>query len=51
MRILAEFRNADELVRMIAYFYHNAKKPSWIDEAVISRPFRSVCVKQIEPTV
>lgn len=35
-----EFRNADELVQMIAYFYYNAKKPSWIDEAVISRPFR-----------
>ncbi|OMO89718.1 Thioredoxin-like protein [Corchorus capsularis] len=30
-----EFRMADELVQMIAYFYYNAKKPSWIDKAAI----------------
>ncbi|XWS47009.1 hypothetical protein CRYUN_Cryun14cG0117100 [Craigia yunnanensis] len=34
-----EFRVADELVQMIAYFYYNAKKPSWIDEAAICRPY------------
>ncbi|XVE77954.1 hypothetical protein DITRI_Ditri13aG0105600 [Diplodiscus trichospermus] len=34
-----EFRMADELVQMIAYFYYNAKKPSWIDEAAICRPY------------
>ncbi|KAB2075590.1 hypothetical protein ES319_A07G232700v1 [Gossypium barbadense] len=34
-----EFRKADELVQMIAYFYYNAKKPSWIDEASICRPY------------
>ncbi|GLT42282.1 hypothetical protein SLA2020_162930 [Shorea laevis] len=28
-----EFRTADELVQMIAHFYYNAKRPSWIDEA------------------
>ncbi|XVF21539.1 hypothetical protein REPUB_Repub12eG0098700 [Reevesia pubescens] len=33
-----EFRAADELVQMIAYFYYNAKKPSWIEEAAIFRP-------------
>ncbi|KAL5561961.1 hypothetical protein UlMin_031708 [Ulmus minor] len=26
-----EIRTADELIHMIAYFYYNAKKPSWID--------------------
>ncbi|XWS76217.1 hypothetical protein CRYUN_Cryun01aG0156900 [Craigia yunnanensis] len=30
-----EFRVADELVQRIAFFYYNAKKPSWIDEAAI----------------
>ncbi|TYH64338.1 hypothetical protein ES332_D07G259900v1 [Gossypium tomentosum] len=34
-----EFRKADELVQMIAYFYYNAKKPAWIDEASICRPY------------
>ncbi|KAK6286493.1 hypothetical protein POUND7_012672 [Theobroma cacao] len=34
-----EFRMADELVQMIAYFYYNAKKPSWIDEAAICHPY------------
>eukprot|EP00262_Sarcandra_glabra_P008265 TRINITY_DN21592_c0_g1_i1.p1 TRINITY_DN21592_c0_g1~~TRINITY_DN21592_c0_g1_i1.p1 ORF type:complete len:318 (-),score=70.05 TRINITY_DN21592_c0_g1_i1:378-1331(-) len=29
-------RTADELVHMIAYFYYNAKKPSWIDEAAVA---------------
>ena len=33
--VFAEFRAADELVQMIAYFYYNAKKPSWIDKAAI----------------
>ncbi|KAL2343299.1 hypothetical protein Fmac_004584 [Flemingia macrophylla] len=27
-----EFRTADELVQMIAFFYYNAKKPAWIDD-------------------
>lgn len=27
----AEIRTADELVHMIAHFYYNAKRPSWID--------------------
>uniref|UniRef100_A0A7C9CJC8 Thioredoxin domain-containing protein n=1 Tax=Opuntia streptacantha TaxID=393608 RepID=A0A7C9CJC8_OPUST len=31
-----EPRTADELVHMIAYFYYNAKKPSWIDEAALA---------------
>ncbi|MQL86969.1 hypothetical protein Taro_019507 [Colocasia esculenta] len=26
-----EMRSADELVQMIAHFYYNAKRPSWID--------------------
>ncbi|XP_022758477.1 thioredoxin-like fold domain-containing protein MRL7, chloroplastic isoform X2 [Durio zibethinus] len=34
-----EFRTADELVQMIACFYYNAKKPSWIDKAAIYRPY------------
>ncbi|KAK8717940.1 hypothetical protein V6N13_045190 [Hibiscus sabdariffa] len=34
-----EFRKADELVQMIAYFYYNAKKPAWIDEASMCRPY------------
>ncbi|XVF81023.1 hypothetical protein PTKIN_Ptkin15bG0123100 [Pterospermum kingtungense] len=34
-----EFRKADELVQMIAYFYYNAKKPSCVNEAAICRPY------------
>eukprot|EP00268_Persea_americana_P045021 TRINITY_DN4568_c0_g1_i8.p1 TRINITY_DN4568_c0_g1~~TRINITY_DN4568_c0_g1_i8.p1 ORF type:complete len:105 (-),score=20.20 TRINITY_DN4568_c0_g1_i8:633-947(-) len=33
-----EFRTADELVQMIAHFYYNAKKPSWIDDAFLAPP-------------
>ncbi|KAK9289227.1 hypothetical protein L1049_017701 [Liquidambar formosana] len=32
-------RTADELVHMIAHFYYNAKKPSWIDDAALSPPY------------
>ncbi|KAF6162291.1 hypothetical protein GIB67_008420 [Kingdonia uniflora] len=32
-----EIRSADELVQMIAHFYYNAKKPSWIDDAALTR--------------
>ncbi|XP_030935070.1 thioredoxin-like fold domain-containing protein MRL7, chloroplastic [Quercus lobata] len=31
-----EIRTADELVHMIAHFYYNAKRPSWIDVAALS---------------
>lgn len=34
-----EFRTADELVQMIAHFYYNAKRPSWIDDAAVSLPY------------
>ncbi|KAK7400143.1 hypothetical protein VNO78_11343 [Psophocarpus tetragonolobus] len=30
-----EFRTADELVQMIAFFYYNAKKPAWIDDKAL----------------
>ncbi|KAG9446959.1 hypothetical protein H6P81_013087 [Aristolochia fimbriata] len=30
-----EIRTADELVQMMAHFYYNAKKPSWIDAAAV----------------
>ncbi|XP_028765468.1 thioredoxin-like fold domain-containing protein MRL7, chloroplastic [Neltuma alba] len=30
-----EHRTADELVQMIAFFYYNAKKPSWIDDTAL----------------
>lgn len=30
------FRTADDLVHMIAFFYYNAKKPSWIDETALA---------------
>ncbi|KAK7369116.1 hypothetical protein VNO80_11150 [Phaseolus coccineus] len=30
-----ELRTADELVQMIAFFYYNAKKPSWIDDKAL----------------
>lgn len=33
-----EFRSAEELVHMIAHFYYNAKRPSWIDKANV-HPF------------
>ncbi|KAF5741833.1 Polyadenylate-binding protein 2-binding protein 2 [Tripterygium wilfordii] len=32
-----EFRTSDELVQMIAHFYYNAKRPSWVDAAAIAR--------------
>lgn len=32
------FRSSDELVRMIAHFYYNAKRPTWIDAAAVA-PF------------
>ncbi|XP_042418874.1 thioredoxin-like fold domain-containing protein MRL7 homolog, chloroplastic [Zingiber officinale] len=31
-----EFRTADELVQMIAHFYYNARRPSWVDTARVS---------------
>ncbi|OVA11047.1 hypothetical protein BVC80_1741g21 [Macleaya cordata] len=31
-----EMRTSEELVQMIAYFYYNAKKPSWIDSAAVA---------------
>ncbi|CAL9114340.1 unnamed protein product [Musa textilis] len=34
-----EFRTSDELVQMIAHFYYNAKRPSWVDSARVSSPF------------
>ncbi|KAF5202018.1 Thioredoxin-like fold domain-containing protein mrl7 protein [Thalictrum thalictroides] len=33
-----EIRSKDELVQMIAHFYYNAKKPSWIDDAALAPP-------------
>ncbi|KAK1295414.1 hypothetical protein QJS10_CPA16g00066 [Acorus calamus] len=33
-----EIRTADELVKMIAHFYYNAKRPSWIDGAAVAPP-------------
>lgn len=35
-----EIRTADELVLMIAHFYYNAKKPSWINDEASSPPFQ-----------
>lgn len=35
----ADFRTADELVQMIAFFYYKAKKPLWIDDKALTRPF------------
>ncbi|PKA60204.1 hypothetical protein AXF42_Ash008263 [Apostasia shenzhenica] len=32
-----EMRTADELVHMIAHFYYNAKRPSWVDPASVAR--------------
>ncbi|KAM6565064.1 hypothetical protein CsatB_025062 [Cannabis sativa] len=34
-----EIRTADELVQMIAHFYYNAKRPSWIDVSALSPPY------------
>ncbi|XP_022155673.1 thioredoxin-like fold domain-containing protein MRL7, chloroplastic isoform X2 [Momordica charantia] len=34
-----DFRTSDELVQMIAFFYYKAKKPLWIDDKALSRPF------------
>ncbi|KAF7836816.1 thioredoxin-like fold domain-containing protein MRL7, chloroplastic [Senna tora] len=31
-----ELRTAEELVQMIAFFYYNAKKPSWIDDTALN---------------
>ncbi|KAL1557026.1 Thioredoxin-like fold domain-containing protein mrl7 chloroplastic [Salvia divinorum] len=33
-----EFRSADELVQIIAYFYYNAKRPSCINDEALSSP-------------
>ncbi|XP_057779489.1 thioredoxin-like fold domain-containing protein MRL7 homolog, chloroplastic [Salvia miltiorrhiza] len=33
-----DFRSADELVQMIAYFYYNAKRPSCINDEALSSP-------------
>ncbi|KAL6217580.1 hypothetical protein ACLB2K_010797 [Fragaria x ananassa] len=34
-----EIRTADELVAMIAHFYYNAKRPSWIDVKELTLPY------------
>ncbi|KAG6571537.1 Thioredoxin-like fold domain-containing protein MRL7, chloroplastic, partial [Cucurbita argyrosperma subsp. sororia] len=34
-----DFRTADELVQMIAFFYYKAKKPLWINDKALARPF------------
>lgn len=34
-----DFRMADELVQMIAFFYYKAKKPLWINDKALARPF------------
>lgn len=34
-----EIRTAEELVPMIAHFYYNAKRPSWIDVKELSPPY------------
>ncbi|GFZ17676.1 hypothetical protein Acr_26g0009460 [Actinidia rufa] len=34
-----EIRTADELVQMIAHFYYNAKKPSWVSDEVLYSSF------------
>ncbi|XP_043707478.1 thioredoxin-like fold domain-containing protein MRL7 homolog, chloroplastic [Telopea speciosissima] len=34
-----DIRTADELVQLIAHFYYNAKKPSWIVDASLSPPY------------
>ncbi|KAL6208806.1 hypothetical protein ACLB2K_019751 [Fragaria x ananassa] len=36
-----EIRTADELVAMIAHFYYNAKRPSWIDVKELTLPLRN----------
>ncbi|XP_042519860.1 thioredoxin-like fold domain-containing protein MRL7, chloroplastic [Macadamia integrifolia] len=34
-----DIRTVDELVHMIAHFYYNAKKPSWIVDAYLAPPY------------
>ncbi|KAK9945024.1 hypothetical protein M0R45_010556 [Rubus argutus] len=34
-----EIRTSEELVAMIAHFYYNAKRPSWIDVKELSLPY------------
>lgn len=34
-----ELRTSDELVHMIAHFYYNANRPSWVDAAAVAPPF------------
>nr|CAD1838959.1 unnamed protein product [Ananas comosus var. bracteatus] len=34
-----EMRSAEELVQMIAHFYYNAKRPSWVDATAVAPPF------------
>ncbi|XP_021888580.1 thioredoxin-like fold domain-containing protein MRL7, chloroplastic isoform X2 [Carica papaya] len=34
-----KFRTADELVHMIAHFYYNAKRPSWVNKTAVSPPY------------
>lgn len=34
-----EFRTSEELVQMIAHFYYNAKRPSWVDPLAVAPPF------------
>ncbi|KAL2941746.1 Thioredoxin-like fold domain-containing protein MRL7 chloroplastic [Bienertia sinuspersici] len=31
-----EMRTSDELVQMIAFFYYNSKRPSWVNEAALT---------------
>ncbi|XP_050364515.1 thioredoxin-like fold domain-containing protein MRL7, chloroplastic [Argentina anserina] len=35
-----EIRTSDELVAMIAHFYYNAKRPSWIDVKELTLPYK-----------
>lgn len=37
--VFADIRTAEELVPMIAHFYYNAKRPSWIDVNELSSPY------------
>ncbi|OWM76760.1 hypothetical protein CDL15_Pgr004972 [Punica granatum] len=35
-----EFRTADELIQMIAHFYYNAKKPSWVKDTALNPAYK-----------
>lgn len=38
--VLSESRTADELIQMIAHFYYNAKKPSWIKDSALNPAYK-----------